>query len=416
MKILVTGKGGREHALLHTLERASPSPLELFSWPGSDAIAHLAEIAPCESMEDLVPWMAENGIDLCIAGEESHLAAGLADHCAEARIAVWGPTRAAARLESSKAFAKDFMQRHGIPTAGATLVRSPEALREAVTTLPVVLKFDGLAAGKGVSVCADEPAVEAFIRQVWDERRFGDGAVLVEECLSGPEVSVICAVADGTFVPFTAARDYKRLLDGDAGANTGGMGAVASNSLLDEALWSTVQESIIDPTVDGLQKDGLHFRGFLYFGLMLTRDGPQVLEYNCRFGDPEAQAVLPLLEGDFPGFLFEGAHGRLPTAAIRFTDAWSACVVLASAEYPEAAGSGRPIGPIEPESGVQVFHSGTRRVDGDRFETNGGRVLALNARGATREQAVDRVYAAIPPVAWPDAHYRRDIGRLHFES
>jgi phosphoribosylamine--glycine ligase len=362
--------------------------------------------------------MAANQVDLCVAGEESYLVAGegLANLCARAGIPCWGPPRESARLEASKEFAKQFLQRHGIPTAGAVSVGDAAAARAAMGgKFPTVLKFDGLAAGKGVAVCHDQAAADAFLAEVFAERRFGDGRLLVEECLAGPEVSVFAAVVDDRYLIFTPARDYKRLGDGDAGPNTGGMGAVASRRLVPPDLLARIDREIVAPTVAGLAADGLPYRGFLYFGLMLTPEGPKVIEYNCRFGDPECQAVMPLVHGDLARFCLEGARGSLREDLLEFDEGWSVCIVLASAGYPASSRAGDRIEGLDQIQGARVYHAGTRRNPTGGWETNGGRVLAVVAGGAARALAVDAAYREAAKIAFPGSQRRADIGRMHFD-
>ncbi|MEM7387693.1 MAG: phosphoribosylamine--glycine ligase, partial [Verrucomicrobiota bacterium] len=358
MKILVVGKGGREHALVRALDE-SASSRTLFSFPGSDAIFEIAKPAPGVSdVPSLVAFMVEEGVDLCVAGEESYLLKGLADQCQKAGLPCWGPVEAAARLEGSKEFAKEFMFRHEIPTGGYMAASTANEARAAIKSYPCVLKFDGLAAGKGVAVCQTEAEAEAFLKQVFDDRQFGEGRLLVEEFLEGPEVSVFCGVVDDVYEIFTPARDYKRLADNDEGLNTGGMGAVASRGLIDEELLAEIDRSIIRKTVDGLRKDGLPSRGFLYFGIMLTAAGPKILEYNCRFGDPECQAVMPLVKGDLAAFVRAGAEGRLEPEHIRYDNGWSICLVKASAGYPVTSRSGDEISGLDSLGEGRVYHAG----------------------------------------------------------
>ena len=416
MKILVVGKGGREQALVRALAE-SPGMPELFCFPGSDAIFELAKPVAADGLESLVAWMTANDIDLCVAGEESYLVKGegLANLCKQHGIPCWGPPKESAQLEASKEFAKAFLVRNGIPTARAT---ATDTLEQAVAAIageyPTVLKFDGLAAGKGVAVCADEVAALDFLGEVFTQRRFGAGRVLVEQCLTGPEVSIFAAIIDDRYLIFTPARDYKRALDGDLGPNTGGMGAVASRQLVPPELLAQIEKEIIQPTVDGLRSEGLPYRGFLYFGLMLTPTGPQVIEYNCRFGDPECQAVMPLVEGDLATFCLAGANGELREELIRFSDGWSVCVILASAGYPESSRSGDVISGLGTTGEARIYHSGTRRTADGGWETNGGRVLAVVSGGATREQAVTEAHAAADGIAFDGLQRRRDIGILNF--
>ena len=338
VKICVIGKGGREHALVKALRESAVAP-EVFCFPGSDAIHELEGAGKVEArdLDSLMDWMTGHGIDLCVAGEESYLVTGegLANRCAAAGIPCWGPPFAAARLEASKEFAKEFMLRHDIPTGAAAGCAGIEEARAAIGgKYPAVLKFDGLAAGKGVAVCPDEESAEAFLQEVLVERRFGPGRLLVEECLIGPEISIFAAVSGPEYLILTPARDYKRIGEGDEGPNTGGMGAVASRQLADAGLMKRIDEEIVAPTVAGLEKDGLNYKGFLYFGLMLTADGPRIIDYNCRFGDPECQAVMPLVSGDLATFCLEGAKGNLKADLLSFSKGWSVCCILASAGYP----------------------------------------------------------------------------------
>ena len=416
MRILVVGKGGREHALVRALAE-SPGEPELFCFPGSDAIFEIAKPVDAEGLETLVAWMTANAIDLCVAGEESYLVKGegLANLCQKNGIPCWGPPKQSAQLEASKEFAKEFLLRNGIPTARGT---ATDTLEEAVAAIageyPTVLKFDGLAAGKGVAVCQDEASALDFLHEIFTQRRFGPGRVLVEQCLTGPEVSIFAAIIDDQYLIFTPARDYKRANDGDLGPNTGGMGAVASRQLVSPELLAQIEREIVRPTVSGLRSEDLPYRGFLYFGLMLTPTGPQVIEYNCRFGDPECQAVMPLVEGDLAAFCLAGANGELREDLIHFSDGWSVCVILASAGYPETSRNGDTISGLEKITDARVYHSGTRRTPDGPWETNGGRVLAVVSGGSTREDAVIQAHAAADLVTFDGLQRRRDIGILNF--
>ena len=417
MRILVVGKGGREHALVRALAE-SPGKPELFCFPGSDAIFEIAQPIHADGLESLVDWMKQNAIDLCVAGEESYLVKGegLANLCERHGIPCWGPPKESAQLEASKEFAKQFLVRNGIPTARAT---ATDTLEEAISAIagefPTVLKFDGLAAGKGVAVCPDEASAMAFLDEVFTQRRFGPGRVLVEQCLTGPEVSVFAAIVDDGYLIFTPARDYKRALDGDLGPNTGGMGAVASRQLVSGEMLDRIEKDIVQPTVAGLRKEGLPYRGFLYFGLMLTPTGPQIIEYNCRFGDPECQAVMPLVKGDLASFCLAGAKGQLAPELISFDDGWSVCVILASAGYPESSRNGDLITGLGNQGDFRIYHAGTRKnVDGD-WETHGGRVLAIVSGAATRLQAVAKAHSAADLIQFPGLQRRRDIGILNFD-
>lgn len=419
MKILVVGKGGREHAIITALQE-SPTDTEIFAFPGSDAIFRIAKPTPATDLPSLIDFLVSEGIDLCVAGEESYLVTGegLANSCARVGIPCWGPPKEAAQLEASKEFAKEFMVRHAIPTGGYAAVDTIDAAREAIGgKYPTVLKFDGLAAGKGVAVCPDAAAAEAFLDEVLVQRKFGPGRLLVEEFLDGPEISIFVSVVDGDYQILAPARDYKRIFEDDEGPNTGGMGAVSSLEMFESegaGLRERIEREIVRPTVEGLQKDGLPYRGFLYFGLMLTAEGPKTLEYNCRFGDPEAEAVLPMITGDFARYVFEGAQGNLQPDLINFRDGWSICVVSASAGYPASSRNGDVITGLESVGNARVFHSGTRLNASGQFETAGGRVLVVAANGATRAEAVANVYRECEKISFDGLQRRRDIGTRNF--
>ncbi len=410
MKIAVIGKGGREQALVETLA-ASPCKPELFTFPGSDAICQTATRIEADGFDALIQWMVDNKIDLCVAGEESYLVKedGLANRCAAAGIPCWGPPKESAQLEASKEFAKNFLLRHNIPTGMATAVESyDEAIAAINGQYPTVLKFDGLAAGKGVAVCPDAVSAEEFLNEVFIQKRFGAGRLLVEEFLTGPEISIFGAICDDKYLILCPARDYKRLQVGDAGPNTGGMGAVASRQLASPELIKTIEETIVAPTVRGLQADGLPYRGFLYFGLMLTPQGPKVIEYNCRFGDPECEAVMPLLQGDLATFCLKGAQGDFSPELISFNEGWSICCILASAGYPASSHSGDLISGLE-DCEARVFHCGTKKTP-EGWVTAGGRVLAIVAQGDTLDAARTRAHAEAAKVDFAGSQRRSDIG------
>jgi len=416
MKVLVVGKGGREHALVRALAE-SPARPEMYCFPGSDAIFTIAQPVPVKTLHELIAWMKENAIDLCVAGEESYLVKdeGLANLCEQAVIPCWGPHKQSAQLEASKEFSKAFLLRHGIPTAQATVVNTrEEALAAIAGKYPTVLKFDGLAAGKGVAVCPDEASAQAFLQEVLVQRRFGDGRLLVEDCLTGPEVSIFAAIVDDHYLIFTPARDYKRALDGDEGPNTGGMGAVASRQLISAEMLETIEKQIVEPTVRGLRSEHLPYRGFLYFGLMLTPDGPKVIEYNCRFGDPECQAVMPLVKGDLAQFCLDGARGVLRPELIDFSEGWSVAVILASSGYPEISRNGDEISGLAEVSAARVYHAGTKQHKDGMWVTHGGRVLAVVAMADTREQAAALAHREAAKIDFPGSQRRSDIGIKNF--
>jgi len=417
MKILVVGRGGREHAIITALHE-SPTETEIYSFPGSDAIFQIAKGVDADGLPGLIEFMKREGVELCIAGEESYLIRdeGLANACEVAGIPCWGPPKAVAQLEASKEFAKEFMVRHGIPTGTYDAVESIEDARRAMGgNYPTVLKFDGLAAGKGVAVCPNEATAEQFLDEVLVQRKFGAGRLLVEEFLDGPEISIFASVVNDDYQILAPARDYKRIGDGDEGPNTGGMGAVSSLEMFEsEAMREEIDRLIVRPTIDGLKNDGLPYRGFLYFGIMLTGDGPKILEYNCRFGDPEAQAVLPIIEGDFANYVFEGARGNLRPDLIHFRDGWSICLVSASAGYPASSHSGDEITGLDTLEDARIFHAGTRLNADGNFETAGGRVYAIVAHGKSRLDAVEKVYAESDKVCFDGMQRRSDIGTANF--
>jgi phosphoribosylamine---glycine ligase len=400
MNVLVVGSGGREHALVWKLAQ-SPLLGELHAAPGNPGIATTAtcHAVGADDPEGLLALCRERAIDLVVVGPEAPLVAGLADALRSAGVAVFGPSAAAARIEGSKAFAKDVMRAGGVPSA-ATL-DEPRA--------PCVVKADGLAAGKGVFVCHDPSEAEAAWRRA---RAFG-GPVVVEELLEGEEVSLF-ALTDGRHVlPLPAVRDAKRLLDGDAGPNTGGMGAYSPTPFLDDDAAAALVDEIHRPVLAELARRGTPFVGLLYAGLMLTADGPRVLEFNCRFGDPETQALAPRIAGDLLDALARAARGDLSGAALGAWETASATVVLAAPGYPERPVTGTAIRGLKAatECGAFVFHAGTAlREDG--FVTAGGRVLAVTATGATLDEARAHVYDAVERVHVPGAHFRRDIARV----
>ena len=425
MRVLVVGSGAREHALVSRL--ASERDVgELLCAPGNPGIKRLARLVPTDvSQPDvLVDVVEREDVDFTIVGPELPLSLGLADRLAERGRLVFGPTAAAARLESSKAFAKAFMARHGVPTARFEVVDSAgaatDALRSGRFGFPVVLKADGLAAGKGVVIAEDLNAAAAAVRDAMDDRRFGDAGLrlVIEECLSGPEVSFF-VVSDGSrAVPIGAAQDHKRIFDEDRGPNTGGMGAFAPSPLVDERLLQRVMAEIVNPVISGMASEGHPFRGFLYVGLMLTVDGPKVIEFNVRLGDPEAQVVLSRIAEPVLPLLVAAAAGRLQQATCRLAPDHLVGVVMASRGYPESSQSGCPIEGIadaEQIPGVAVFHAGTGVRDG-RLVTSGGRVLTVVGSGSDFEEAIRRAYAGVEKISFDGMQYRRDIGKKALQS
>ena len=417
MRILIVGSGGREHALAWKIAQ-SPLVRRLYVAPGNAGTAQVAENLPlpAEDLDGLLQAARAHRIDLTVVGPEAPLAEGIVDRFQQAGLAIFGPSQQAAQLEADKAWAKDLMARHGIPTAGyRTFQRYEEARRYLHgASYPLVVKASGLAAGKGVTVCPGRAEAEQALERAMVAREFGTAGdrVVIEECLQGQEASVLAFTDGRTVRPMVVAQDHKAIYDGDQGPNTGGMGAYAPAPLVTPALLEQVVATILQPTVDGLQSEGIPYRGVLYAGLMLTPEGPKVLEFNGRFGDPEAQVILPLLEGDLVPVLGACVEGTLDRVALRWARRFCLCVVMASAGYPGPYRKGLPIGGLQEAAVLPdtvVFHAGTRLVDG-QVVTAGGRVLGVTALGDTLAQAAQRAYAAAEPIHFEGAHYRRDIG------
>ena len=415
--VLLVGGGGREHAIAWKLAQ-SPGLGRMIAAPGNPGIAAHARRVPVKdtAIDPLVALAQQERPDLVVIGPEAPLALGLADRLRAAGLAVFGGSAAAARLESSKAFAKDLMARHRIPTARFGTFRDAAAARRYARELgaPLVVKADGLAAGKGVTVCGTLEEADRAIAQCLEARAFGDAGltVVVEEFLVGEEASFF-ALSDGaTVLPLTAAQDHKTVLDGDRGPNTGGMGAYSPAPVMDAAMQERVMATIVRPTIAAMADEGAPYTGALFVGLMITALGPKVIEFNCRFGDPECQAILPRLEDDLLALLLAAATGKGLPPALTWSAQSSVCVVMTSAGYPGAYETGRAITGVEAAAalpGVNVFHAGTALVDG-ALVTAGGRVLGVQAVGADVSTAIRTAYAAVVRIRFDGAHYRRDIG------
>jgi phosphoribosylamine---glycine ligase len=415
--VLLVGGGGREHAIAWKLAQ-SPGLGRMIAAPGNPGIAAHARRVPIKdtAIDALVTLAQQERPDLVVIGPEAPLALGLADRLRAAGLAVFGGSAAAARLESSKAFAKDLMARHRIPTARFGTFRDAAAARRYARELgaPLVVKADGLAAGKGVTVCRSLEEADRAIAQCLEARAFGDAGltVVVEEFLVGEEASFF-ALSDGaTVLPLTAAQDHKTVLDGDRGPNTGGMGAYSPAPVMDTAMQERVMSTIVRPTIAAMAEEGAPYTGALFVGLMITADGPRVIEFNCRFGDPECQAILPRLEDDLLALLLAAATGKGLPPALMWSEQSSVCVVMTSAGYPGSYETGRVITGVEAAAalpGVNVFHAGTALADG-ALVTAGGRVLGVQAMGADVSAAIRTAYAAVERIRFDGAHYRRDIG------
>ena len=415
--VLLVGGGGREHALAWKLAQ-SPGLGRMTAAPGNPGIAAHARCVPVmdSAIEQIVALAQQERPDLVVVGPETPLALGLGDRLRAAGLAVFGGSAAAARLESSKAFAKDLMARHRIPTARFGTFRDGAAARRFCRELgaPLVVKADGLAAGKGVVVCRSLEEADRAVAQCLEARAFGDSGltVVIEEFLVGEEASFF-ALSDGsTVLPLVAAQDHKTVYDGDRGPNTGGMGAYSPAPVMDAGMQERVMREIVRPTIAAMAEEGAPYTGVLFVGLMITRDGPNVIEFNCRFGDPECQVILPRLEDDLLALLLAAATGKGLPSAVGFRAESSVCVVMTSAGYPGAYETGRAITGVEAAAGlpgVNVFHAGTA-LAGGALVTAGGRVLGVQALGADVAAAIRTAYAAVERIRFDGAHYRRDIG------
>ena len=419
MKLLVIGSGGREHAIVRALKK-SPKANEIHVLPGNGGISEDAVCAPIAAtdIDGAVAYAKEHGMDFAVVTPDDPLCLGMVDAMEAAGIPCFGPDRRAAEIEGSKVFAKGLMKKYGIPTAAYEVFDNAEEALKYVESAPapIVVKADGLALGKGVVVAMTREEAAAAVKNAMLDRAFGESGarVVIEEYLEGPEMSVLSFTDGSTLVPMVASMDHKRALDGDEGLNTGGMGAIAPNPYYTPEVAAECMEKIFLPTVRAMNAEGRPFRGCLYFGLMLTKDGPKVIEYNCRFGDPETQAVLPLLKTDLLDVMEAVAAGRLSEINVEWLDKCSCCLVLASGGYPKAYKKGLPISGLTggqlPGSGVEVFHAGTKKLPDGSLVTNGGRVLGLTAVADTLREAVETAYSAAEKIGFEDMHYRRDIG------
>ena len=424
MKVLIVGSGGREHAIAWAVAR-SPKVDKIYCAPGNAGISEYAECVSIGAMEfdRLAEFAEEKGIDLTIIGMDDPLVGGIVDVFESNGLSVCGPRKNAAILEGSKAFSKELMQKYGIPTAGYKTVHSAEEAREALktTSFPVVLKADGLALGKGVLICNTPEEAEAGVVEIMEDKKFGSAGdqMVIEEFMTGREVSVLSFCDGKTIRPMTSAQDHKRAGDGDTGLNTGGMGTFSPSPFYTEEVDAFCREHIYQKTVDAMRAEGRPFVGIIFFGLMITADGPKVLEYNCRFGDPEAQVVIPRMKNDMIEVMEACVDGKLDEIELSFEDNACVCVVLASEGYPVSYQKGYPIRGLENFKGCDdkfVFHAGTKFDAEGNYVTNGGRVLGVTAKGKTLVEARANAYKATELVQFDNKYMRHDIGKAIDEA
>jgi phosphoribosylamine--glycine ligase len=418
MKLLVIGSGGREHALVWKLSQ-SPRVTSILCAPGNAGTAQLAanHAVAATDLEGLVALAQNENVDLTIVGPDDPLAAGIVDRFRAAGLRVFGPTASAARLEASKSFAKDFMVRHGIPTAGSATFTDPQAALAhcAASRYPLVVKADGLALGKGVVIAQTREEAEKAVREAMIEKVFGSAGdtVVIEAFLTGPECSIHALVDGSSYTLFPDAKDHKRALDGDQGLNTGGMGTISPSREVDAAMQARIRSEVLDPFLRGLKADALEFSGMLFPGLMMTPDGPKVLEFNCRFGDPETQSLMRRLKGDLLELIEATIDGTLSSVTPEWDKRAAVCIVLASGGYPGPIEKGKEIAGLDQAAAsdpdVVVFHAGTA-LKGGKVVTSGGRVLGVTALGATLEEARAKAYAAADLIRFEGKQLRRDIG------
>lgn len=424
MKVLVIGSGGREHALLWKLSQ-SPSVTDVYVVPGNDGMSDVASLIPIKGNDDIIDFARLMQVDLTVAGPETVLTEGLADEFEKRGMAFFGPSKAAARIEGSKGFAKALMKKYGIPTAAYETFDEEEkaiAYLKANDTYPIVIKADGLASGKGVIIAQSEEEAIDTVKDMLEGHTFsGAGrSVVIEEFMEGEEASMLC-FCDGTnVVPMISAQDHKRIFDFDKGPNTGGMGAYAPAPVMTKEMCEEVNVRILRPIVAAMKKEGYPFKGCLYAGLMITSEGPKVVEFNCRFGDPETEAVLPLFDGDLARVMLDCVHGTLSDEAVVWKKACAVDVVLASEGYPASHSSGEVISGIEDakKAGCLVFHAGTVKKNGE-YVVNGGRVLNVVALADTLAEAKAKAYEGVSRISWRGMQYRHDIadkGLLHLET
>jgi phosphoribosylamine--glycine ligase len=421
MRMLIVGGGGREHALVWNL-RSSPAVDKLFAAPGNAGMSQAAQCVDInvENLTGLADFAQRNSIDLTVVGPEMPLARGIVDEFEKRNLKILGPSKAAAEIEGSKVFAKQFMKKYHIPTASFKIFESPDEASDFVKSseMPLVIKADGLAAGKGAVVVEDTASALSTIKKMMVDKILGEAGsrVVVEDFLEGEEVTVLAFTDGETTVPMLSSQDHKKIFDGDRGPNTGGMGAYAPAAIADDKMIKRVYDEILEPAVEGLKGEGRTFKGILYAGLMITELGPKVMEFNCRFGDPETQVILPLLKTDLAEIFLSIVDGELSLQEVEWSDDFAVCVVLASAGYPGRYEKGKEIFGLNKArlmEDVVIFHAGTRRR-GDRVFTNGGRVLGVTATDKSMENAIQKAYSAVSKIEFEGVQYRKDIGHRAF--
>ena len=417
MKIMVVGSGGREHALVWKLHSSSLVH-KIYAAPGNAGISELAECVEIssEDLAGLADFAERNSVDLTVVGPELPLTLGIVDEFEKRGVRIFGPTKAAAMIEGSKVFAKEFMKKYHIPAASFKIFEKPDEATDFVKSsdMPLVIKADGLAAGKGAFIIEDVDSGISAVQKIMVERVFKDAGnkVVIEDFLEGEETTIL-AFSDGrTILPMPSSQDHKKIYDGDRGPNTGGMGAYAPAPIVDDRMMKRVYDEILEPTILGLKREGRLFKGILYAGLVLTARGPKVMEFNCRFGDPETQVVLPLLKSDLAEILMSVVEGDLSLGEVEWSEDLAVCVILASAGYPDKYEKGKEIlglGAAKDAKDVVIFHAGTKR-EREKLLTNGGRVLGVTAMDKNVEEAINKAYAAVDKISFDGVQFRRDIG------
>lgn len=417
MRILVVGGGGREHTLVWKLA-ASPLVDKVFTAPGNAGMAELAECVDIkvEDLTGLADFAEKNSVDLTVVGPELPLTLGIVDEFGKRNLKILGPTKSAAEIEGSKVFAKEFMKKHHIPTASFKIFDNPDQASDFVrfSDLPLVIKADGLAAGKGAIIVEDTQLALSTIRKMMVEKVFGQAGsrVVIEDFLQGEEITILAFTDGETIFPMVSSQDHKKIFEGDRGPNTGGMGAYAPTTMVDDRMMGRIHDEILEPTVVGLKSEGRTFKGILYAGLMITDRGPKVMEFNCRFGDPETQVILPLLKSDLAEIFLSIVEGELSLQDVEWNDNFAVCVVLASGGYPGKYEKGREIfglNKAKQMENVLIFHAGTQKQKG-KILTNGGRVLGVTGTDKSMEKAIQKAYSAVNKIEFEGMQYRKDIG------